>query len=123
MDNNDNYNISTKFNNFSPSRFAIMKDMTLWQQQSAMAWMETYKEFVAYSQDLAESWSGALWKMWTGKETPQRERESVSLHSINNYNNKNNKKKMRALVLQGGGALGAFQAGAFKALYEKITRE
>ena len=30
---------------------------------------------------------------------------------------------MRALVLQGGGALGAFQAGAFKALYEKITRE
>ena len=30
---------------------------------------------------------------------------------------------MRALVLQGGGSVGAFQAGAFKALYEKITRE
>jgi hypothetical protein len=35
MDNNDNYNISTKLNNFSPSRFALMKDMALWQQQSA----------------------------------------------------------------------------------------
>ena len=28
----------------------------------------------------------------------------------------------RALVLQGGGALGAYQAGVFKALYEKIKR-
>jgi predicted acylesterase/phospholipase RssA len=26
----------------------------------------------------------------------------------------------RALVLQGGGALGAYEAGAFKALYESI---
>jgi NTE family protein len=26
----------------------------------------------------------------------------------------------RALVLQGGGALGAYQAGVFKCLYEKI---
>ena len=26
----------------------------------------------------------------------------------------------RALVLQGGGALGAYQAGVFKSLYEKI---
>ena len=30
---------------------------------------------------------------------------------------------MRVLVLQGGGAIGAFQAGAFKALYEKITTQ
>jgi len=29
-------------------------------------------------------------------------------------------KVQRALVLQGGGALGAYQAGVFKALYEKI---
>jgi NTE family protein len=29
----------------------------------------------------------------------------------------------RALVLQGGGALGAYEAGVFKALYEKITKE
>ena len=29
----------------------------------------------------------------------------------------------RALVLQGGGALGAFQVGAFKALYEKLEEE
>jgi NTE family protein len=32
-------------------------------------------------------------------------------------------KKQRALVLQGGGALGAYEAGVFKALCEKITRE
>jgi Patatin-like phospholipase len=35
-------------------------------------------------------------------------------------------KKMRphrALVLQGGGALGAYEAGVFKALMEKITKE
>ena len=31
-------------------------------------------------------------------------------------------KVQRAFVLQGGGALGAYQAGAFKALYEKIKR-
>ena len=28
----------------------------------------------------------------------------------------------RALVLQGGGALGAYQVGAFKALYEKLEK-
>src|SRR6478752_4091712 len=31
-------------------------------------------------------------------------------------------KVQRALVFQGGGALGAYQAGVFKALYEKIKR-
>src|SRR5919202_1268836 len=31
-------------------------------------------------------------------------------------------KVQRALVLQGGGALGAYQAGVFKSLYEKIKR-
>ena len=29
----------------------------------------------------------------------------------------------RALVLQGGGALGAYQAGAFRALYEKLRNK
>jgi hypothetical protein len=126
--NNNNYNRSKKFNNFSFSPFAAMKNMALWQQQSATAWMEMYKEFTAYSQKISESWSGAMWKPWTSKEGLQS-KENVSLQSHvdnknNNYTNKNNsKKKMRALVLQGGGALGAFQAGAFKALYEKITRE
>jgi predicted acylesterase/phospholipase RssA len=126
MDNNNNYNRSKKFNNFSLSPFAIMKSMASWQQQSATAWMETYKEFAAYSQKISESWSDALWKTWISKEGLQS-RENVSLQghidNNNNYTKKNNKKKMRALVLQGGGALGAFQAGAFKALYEKITRE
>src|SRR5215216_5395875 len=124
--NNNNYNRSKKFNNFSLSPFAIMKSMASWQQQSATAWMETYKEFAAYSQKISESWSDALWKTWISKEGLQS-RENVSLQghidNNNNYTKKNNKKKMRALVLQGGGALGAFQAGAFKALYEKITRE
>ena len=124
MDNNNNYNRSKKFNNFSFSPFAIMKNIASWQQQSATAWMETYKEFAAYSQKISESWSGAIWKTWTGKEGLQTKENDVSFQShIDNNTNKNSKKKMRALVLQGGGALGAFQAGAFKALYEKITRE
>jgi NTE family protein len=122
MDNNNNYNRNIKFNNFSLSPFAIMNNMALWQQQSATAWMEIYKEFAAYSQKIPESWSEAMWKTWTGKEGLQRENISLQGH-IDNNANKNNKKKMRALVLQGGGAIGAFQAGAFKALYEKITRE
>jgi NTE family protein len=125
MDNNNNYNRSKKFNNFSFSPFAIMENIALWQQQSAIAWMETYKEFAAYSQKISESWSGAIWKTWTGKERLQsKENDVLSFQShIDNNKNKSSKKKMRALVLQGGGALGAFQAGAFKALYEKITRE
>jgi NTE family protein len=31
-------------------------------------------------------------------------------------------KVQRALVLQGGGALGAYQSGVFRTLYEKIKR-
>jgi hypothetical protein len=116
MDNNNNYNRSKKFNNFSLSPFASMESMASWQQQSATAWMNTYKEFAAYLQKLSESWSDIFWKTGTSREGLQSKENDVSLHN-------KNKKKMRALVLQGGGALGAFQAGAFKALYEKITRE
>src|ERR671913_113024 len=116
--------ICKKFNNFSLTPFAIMKSMDSWQQQSAAAWIGSYKEFAAHSQKISESWSDALWKIWTSKEGLQS-RENVSSRNYTDKNNtkKNNKKKMRALVLQGGGAIGAFQAGAFKALYEKITRE
>jgi NTE family protein len=32
-------------------------------------------------------------------------------------------KKQRALILQGGGALGAYEVGVFKAIFDKITRE
>ena len=32
-------------------------------------------------------------------------------------------KKQRALILQGGGALGAYEVGVFKAIYDKIIRE
>jgi NTE family protein len=126
MDNNDDDNRNKGFNSLSLSPFAIMRNMVSWQQQSATAWTETYKEFAACSQKISESWSDALWKTWISKEGLQS-RENVSLQGYidNNNNNtyKNNKKKMRALVLQGGGAIGAFQAGAFRALYEKITRE
>src|SRR5918995_1442339 len=123
MDNN-NYNRSNKFNNFSLNPF-IMTNMASWQHSATM-WMEIYKEFAARSQKMSESWSDALWKTWTSEENLQS-RENVSLQchidDNNKKTNRNNKKKMRALVLQGGGAVGAFQAGAFKALYEKITRE
>ena len=29
----------------------------------------------------------------------------------------------RALVLQGGGSLGAYEAGAYQALYERVTKK
>ena len=32
-------------------------------------------------------------------------------------------KKQRALILQGGGALGAYEVGVFKAIYDKLVRE
>jgi NTE family protein len=38
-------------------------------------------------------------------------------------NNETIPNKQRALVLQGGGALGAYEAGAFKALCEKIRKK
>jgi NTE family protein len=120
MDNNID-NRSKKFN-FLLNPFA-MTNTTLWKQQSSAAWTETYKEFASYSQKISEYWSDALWRTWTNKQ----DLESSEVVSLQNYadngTHKNNKKKMRALVLQGGGALGAFQAGAFKALYEKITKE
>src|SRR5688500_8678509 len=124
MDNN-NYNRSNKFNNFSLNPF-IMTNMASWQHSATM-WMEIYKEFAARSQKISEFWSDALGRTSRSEENLQN-RENVSLqgHIDNNKNkktNRNNKKKMRALVLQGGGSVGAFQAGAFKALYEKITRE
>ena len=31
--------------------------------------------------------------------------------------------KQRALVLQGGGALGAYEVGVFKAIYDKIIQD
>jgi NTE family protein len=105
-----------KFDNFSPGHFGIMKSMASWQQESATAWTELYKEFAAHSQEMTD----ALWRTWTSKESLQS-RENVPLQKDDNNTKKNN--KMRVLVLQGGGAIGAFQAGAFKALYEKITKE
>jgi hypothetical protein len=101
MDNKNNYNRSKEFNNFSFSPFAIMENIALWQQQSATAWMEIYKEFAAYSQKISESWSSAIWKTWTGKEGLQSKENDVSFQShIDNNTNKNSKKKMRALVLK-----------------------
>ena len=72
MDNN-NYNRSKKFNNFSLNP-CVMKNIASWQQQSATAWIETYKEFAAYSQKISESWSGAMWKTWTSKKVLKLEK-------------------------------------------------
>jgi NTE family protein len=33
------------------------------------------------------------------------------------------KDSQRALVLQGGGSLGAYEAGAYQAVYESITKK
>jgi hypothetical protein len=93
-----------------------------WLQQSTTAWIEISKEFIAYSQKVSELWSDAIWNLWTTKEDDQR-RENMRLQNPTNHNIYKEKNKMRALILQGGGALGAFQAGAFKALYEKLTKE
>jgi NTE family protein len=119
MDNNNRNN----FNNYLLNPFPTT-NMSLWYQQSTTAWVKIYKEFTAYSQRVSELWSDILWNSWITKEDDQR-RENVRLQNYTDDHNvyKKKKKKMRALILQGGGALGAFQAGAFKALYQKLTRE
>jgi NTE family protein len=98
----------------------VRKDMSSWLQQSDGVW-NTYNEFAAYTQKLSESWSDTFWKMWSNKQEPDSQKNVGDYKE--NEKSKSNKKKMRAIVLQGGGAIGAFQAGAFKALYEKISEE
>lgn len=39
------------------------------------------------------------------------------------YKKSNEIRPQRALVLQGGGALGAYEAGVFKVLYEHLTKQ
>src|SRR5919109_2813362 len=118
MDNN-NRNI---FNGSLITPFPTT-NMSSWYQQSATAWIQIYKEFTAYSQKISELWLDTLWNSWITKEDDQM-RENVRLQNrTDDRNIYKEKMKMRALILQGGGALGAFQAGAFKALYEKLTRE
>jgi NTE family protein len=101
----------------------VTTNIASWLQQSVGPWNDTYNEFAAYSERISESWSNA-WKIWTNKQGLESG-GSLSLRSQpdNRYKDIKKKRKMRALVLQGGGAIGAFQAGAFKALYERITRE
>ena len=120
MDNNSNNNRNI-FNSSLLNPF-LTKSMSFWHQQSARAWIEIYKEFGAYSQKMSELCSDTLWNSWITKEDDQT-RENVRLQNPTDRSIYKKKKKMRALILQGGGALGAFQAGAFKALYEKLTRE
>ena len=103
-----------KFANSSFGHFDTIKNMVSWQQQSANAWTELYKEFASNSQKMSEFWSKTLWNTRTSKD-------SLQSGEIKDNTKKDN--TMRALVLQGGGAIGAFQAGAFKALYEKITKQ
>ena len=122
----DNNNSNNNTNNFNKSLFNpfLLTSMSLWHQQYATEWIKIYKDFTAYSQKVSESWVDTLWNSWIIKEDDQR-RENLRLQNHTDDHNvyKKKKKKMRALILQGGGALGAFQAGAFKALYEKLRRE
>jgi NTE family protein len=121
INNNDNNKNKNLFNNSLLNPF-LAKSMSFWNQESARAWIQIYKEFSEYSQKISELWSNTLWNSWITKEDDQM-RENVRLQNQTDPNIYKKKKKMRALILQGGGALGAFQAGAFKALYEKLTRE
>jgi predicted acylesterase/phospholipase RssA len=123
MDNNNSNNNKNNFNKSLLNPF-LLTSMSLWHQQYATEWIKIYKEFTAYSQKVSELWSDTLLNSWVIKEDDQR-RENVRLQNYTDDHNvyKKKKKKMRALILQGGGALGAFQAGAFKALYEKLRRE
>src|SRR5215212_3349921 len=103
-------------NNFNSSLLNpfLTTNISLWYQQSATTkWIQIYKEFTAYSQKVSELWSDSLWNSRITKEDDQR-RENVRLQNYTDDHNvyKKKKKKMRALILQGGGALGAFQAGA-----------
>ena len=111
-DNNDNVNntIKNNFNNCQPDSFLIT-GMDLWQQ-SARIWIDLCEEIAVSSQNVYSSWLDTLWRALGTRQ------------DVYKYNRKKREKgKIRALVLQGGGALGAFQAGAFKALYEKLTKE
>jgi NTE family protein len=124
MDNNNsNNNNKNNFNNSLLNPFHLTS-MSIQHQQYATEWIKIYKEFYAYSQKVSELWLDTLWNSWITKEDDQR-RENARLQNYADDHNvyKKKKKKMRALILQGGGALGAFQAGAFKALYEKLRRE
>jgi NTE family protein len=127
MDNNNNNNNNNNRNHFNSPLITpfLAKSTSLWHQQSTTAWIEIYKEYTAYLQKVSELWSDTIRNSWITKENDQI-RENVRLQNRTDDRNiykEKKKKKMRALILQGGGALGAFQAGAFKALYEKLTRE
>jgi NTE family protein len=110
-----NYNSKNKLNN--PLQGFITTSMDLWQQ-SARAWIESYKEVVVSSQKIHNSWLDTICAT-----LGTRQDQSTENPSTPHDNAYNNKKKVRALILQGGGTLGAYQAGAFKALYEKLTKE
>ena len=121
MDNNNSNNNKNYFNNSLLNPF-LPTSMSIQHQQSATAWIKIYKEFNAHLQKVYGLWLDTLWNSWITKEHDQR-RENARLQNYADDHNVYKKKKMRALILQGGGALGAFQAGAFKALYEKLRRE
>ena len=99
-----------------------MTNTTLWKQQSATPWTEKYKEFAKCSQKISEYWSDTLWRTWTNKHYLENG-ENVSLQNYtDNDTHKNNKKKIK-LFYREEGHLEHFKPVAFKALYEKITRE
>jgi hypothetical protein len=48
------------------------------------------------------------------------ERRHYELNISNTSSNENDGQTQRALIFQGGGALGAYEAGVFRALYDKL---
>jgi NTE family protein len=48
------------------------------------------------------------------------ERRHYELNTSNTSSNENDGQTQRALIFQGGGALGAYEAGVFRALYDKL---
>ena len=111
-DNKDDRSNNTIKNNINNHQLesSLITSMDLCQQ-SARIWIELCKQTTVSSQNVYSSWLDTVWRSLGGRQ------------DVYKYNKKKEKRKIRALVLQGGGALGAFQAGAFKALYEKLTKE
>ena len=75
---------------------------------------------------MSELCSDTLWNSWITKEDDQT-RENVRLQNPTDSSIYKKKKKMRALILQGGGALGAFRKQVLskhcmKSLQEKIKK-
>lgn len=114
--NNNNNEVRNNLKNSELGSF-ITNGGDLWQQ-SVRAWIGIHKEVAVSSQKAYVSWLDAVSKILGTRQNQNTDNLSYSYHDTYKKT-----RKIRALSLQGGGAIGAFQAGAFKALYEKLTKQ